>query len=77
MQVGAFWLAVRFRVKRVFRQAIELGMRLPIREGCCASSRYSRGSGHCRLALLPSAKAPDWDELMAEPRYRQAVGLLP
>ena len=30
-----------------------------------------------RLALLPSSKAPDWDELMAEPRYRQVVGLLP
>ncbi len=30
-----------------------------------------------RLALLPSSKALDWDELMAEPRYRQAVGLLP
>jgi beta-N-acetylhexosaminidase len=30
-----------------------------------------------RLALLPSSKAPDWDELMVESRYRHALSLLP
>lgn len=30
-----------------------------------------------RLALLPSSQALEWDELMAEPRYRHALSLLP
>ncbi|MEY5098361.1 MAG: hypothetical protein RJA36_1080 [Pseudomonadota bacterium] len=30
-----------------------------------------------RLALLPSASAPDWDGLMVEPRYMHALSLLP
>ena len=30
-----------------------------------------------RLALLPTSVAPDWDELMVEPRYMHALSLLP
>ena len=30
-----------------------------------------------RLALLPVGEAPEWDELMVQPRYMQALRLLP
>ncbi len=30
-----------------------------------------------RLALLPEAASPDWDELMVSPRYMRALSLLP
>jgi beta-N-acetylhexosaminidase len=30
-----------------------------------------------RLALLPTAISPDWDELMVSPRYMRALSLLP
>lgn len=30
-----------------------------------------------RRALLPTAAPPDWDELMADPRYQRALELLP
>ena len=30
-----------------------------------------------RLALLPTAATPDWDELMVSPRYMRALSLLP
>ena len=37
----------------------------------------SEASEQRRLALLPSSSAPDWDELMVEPRYMHALSLLP
>ena len=30
-----------------------------------------------RLALLPIGTAPEWDELMVQPRYMQALRTLP
>ena len=30
-----------------------------------------------RLALLPTIPAPDWDALMVQPSYMQALSLLP
>ncbi|HSV36827.1 MAG TPA: beta-N-acetylhexosaminidase [Ramlibacter sp.] len=37
----------------------------------------SEASEHRRLALLPSGPARDWDELMIDPAYRQALDLIP
>ncbi len=39
--------------------------------------RPSEASESRRLALLPTAAAPDWDELMVSPRYMRALSLLP
>ena len=30
-----------------------------------------------RLALLPTSKAPDWDDLVVQPGYMQSLGLIP
>ncbi len=37
----------------------------------------SDASEQRRLALLPVTAAPEWDELMTQPRYMQALGLIP
>lgn len=37
----------------------------------------SEASEHRRLALLPTAPARGWDELMTDPGYRQALDLVP
>ncbi len=37
----------------------------------------SEASEERRLALLPRQPAPDWDALMVEPAYMQALGLVP
>jgi beta-N-acetylhexosaminidase len=39
--------------------------------------RPSEASEHRRLALLPCGPASSWDALMTEPRYMQALSLLP
>lgn len=39
--------------------------------------RPSAASEQRRLTLLPTAPAQPWDELMCEPRYMHALGLLP
>lgn len=39
--------------------------------------RPSDASEQRRHALLPATRAPAWDDLMIEPRYVQALGLIP